>query len=324
MAADHEKPMAPVLDISQESVAAALRDFAPATSFDLSDRVAVLTGAAGGLGRWFAVGLAAAGASLVLTDRDDTEVKPLAQQLQACGSSAVALSADLSDAEAPHRVIDFARERMGRVDILINNAAVNRRLPILDIDSTMLEWIWTLNFRQPYLLSQQAARVMIDQGGGSIINISSINAHVGVEDVSLYGPTKAALSQLTKVMAIEWSRFGIRSNAIAPGFFATPMNDPHWTHPTRAPWIIDRIPLCRPGMPAELVGLCVLLASDAGSYITGQTICVDGGFTAGSRWNDPAGSGLAAFRKHGGFGLPRAYRSATTTSDLPTIPDDHR
>jgi NAD(P)-dependent dehydrogenase (short-subunit alcohol dehydrogenase family) len=255
---------------------------------------------------------------LVLTDRDDTEVEQLAQQLQACGLTAAALPADLFDGDAPRRVIDFARERMGRVDILINNAAVNRRLPILDVESAMLEWVWTVNFRQPYLLSQQAARLMIDQGGGSIINISSINACVGVEDVSLYGPTKAALSQLTKVMAIEWSRFGIRSNAIAPGFFATPMNEPHWTHPTRAQWIIDRIPLCRPGMPAELVGLCVLLASDAGSYITGQTICVDGGFTAGSRWNDPAESGLSAFREHGGYGLPRAHRSATPTTGRPT------
>lgn len=114
-------------------------------------------------------------------------------------------------------------------------------------------------------------------GGGSTVNISSINSLVGVEDLSVYGPTKAALSQLTTVMAIKWARFGIRANAIAPGFLATPMNEGHWFHATRGPWIIDRIPMCRPGQPAELVGACQLLVSHAGSYITGQTLVVDGG-----------------------------------------------
>jgi NAD(P)-dependent dehydrogenase (short-subunit alcohol dehydrogenase family) len=291
--------------ISRADFKSALRDLSVGTLFDLSGQVAILTGAAGGLGRWFAAGLAAAGSSLILTDRQDTDVTAMAETLRACGAKVEALSADLADAAAPRRITEFAQERMGRIDVLINNAGVNRRLPILDVDAPTLEWIWTINFRVPYLLASQVARVMIEHGGGSIINISSINAQAGVEDVSLYGPTKAALSQLTKVMAVEWARFGIRANAIAPGFFATPMNSSHWVHPTRAPWIMDRIPLCRPGIPAELVGTCILLASGASSYLTGQTICVDGGFTAGSRWNDPPGTGLDIFQTRGGFGLPR-------------------
>ena len=138
---------------------------------------------------------------------------------------------------------------------------------------------------------------MIQQGGGCIIHISSLNNHVGLEDVSLIGPAKAALSQLAKVQSIEWARFGIRTNALAPGFMATPMNATHWAHPTRAPWIMDRTPMCRPGHPAELCGTALLLASDAGSFMTGQTIYVDGGFCAGSRWNVPPGTGLEAYRQ---------------------------
>jgi NAD(P)-dependent dehydrogenase (short-subunit alcohol dehydrogenase family) len=114
---------------------------------------------------------------------------------------------------------------------------------------------------------------------------------VGLEDVSLIGPTKAALSQLAKVQAVEWACHGIRANVLAPGFMATPMNASHWSDPTWGPWIMDRTPLCRPGHPAELVGAALLLVPDAGFLITGQTVYVDGGFSAGSRWNVPAGTG---------------------------------
>jgi NAD(P)-dependent dehydrogenase (short-subunit alcohol dehydrogenase family) len=175
---------------------------------------------------------------------------------------------------------------------------------MLDVDPTMLDWIWRTNFRQPYRLAQEAAQVMIECGRGAIVQITSINDRIGVEDLSLYAPTKAALGELTRVMAVEWSRFGVRTNTIAPGFFATPMNAPHWTHRTRAPWIMDRIPMCRPENPVELVGASLLLASDAGSYICGQTIYVDGGFLAGSRWNDPPGTALHAYEDHGGYCRP--------------------
>ena len=161
----------------------------------------------------------------------------------------------------------------------------------------LLEHIWKVDYTRCYELSQAAVRVMMRQGdGGSIIQISSLNNAVGLEDVSILGPTKAALSQLAKGMTVEFGRFGIRTNALAPGFMDTPMNGSHWTHETRAPWIMDRTPMCRPGQPVELVGTCLLLASDAGSFISGQTIYVDGGFLAGSRWNVAPGTGLATYR----------------------------
>lgn len=281
-----------------------LESLRPSSLFDLRGTVAVVTGAAGGIGRWLSAGLAAAGSSIVLTDMDATSLEAMTERLQARGAAAACVVADLTDADAPQRIVRFAVERYGRLDTLINNAGANRRIPMLEVDDETLDLIWTINFRRPYVLAQEAARVMKERGGGSIISISSLNSASGIEDLSVYGPTKAAISQLTRVMAVEWARHGIRANAIAPGFLATPMNAPHWSHPTRAPWIMDRIPMRRPGLPHELIGTCLLLASHAGSYITGQTLFVDGGFMAGGSWNEAPGAGLTVYRETGGYGLP--------------------
>ncbi len=282
-----------------------LESLAPASLFDLGGTVAIVTGAGGGIGRWLAAGLAAAGASLVLTDLDATSLGVVTERLRHRGANVDDIVADLTLPDSPLRIVRFAMDRFGRLDTLINNAGANRRTPMLEVDDATLDLIWTVNFRQPYVLAREAARLMKDQGRGTIINISSLNSVAGVEDLSVYGPTKAALSQLTRVMAIEWSRFGIRANAIAPGFMATPMNASHWSHPTRAPWIMDRIPMRRPGQPLELIGTCLLLASNAGSYINGQTLFVDGGFMAGNPWNEPAGTGLSIYQGIGGYGLPQ-------------------
>ena len=147
--------------------------------------------------------------------------------------------------------------------------------------------ITTIDLKVPYFLSQAAAQVMRDRGGGSIVNISSINFTYGLEHISVYGPAKAGLSQLTRVMALEWTQHGIRANAIAPGYMDTPLAEPIWADPDISRWIFNRVPMNRPGQPRELVGLCQLLASDAGSFITGQTFIADGGFTAGGRWFTP-------------------------------------
>ena len=129
---------------------------------------------------------------------------------------------------------------------------------------------------------------MIEQGsGGSIVSISSLNALYALEQISVYGPAKAGLSQLTKVMALEWAEHGIRANAIAPGFMDTPLAAPIWADDDMRRWILNRVPVERPGLPHELVGACLLLASDAGSFLTGQTLHVDGGASAGGRWFHP-------------------------------------
>lgn len=273
---------APALD------ADAVRALAPGALFSLEGRVAIVTGAAGGIGRWLAAGLGAAGAAVLATDLDEAGLDELAGTLEDAGVRVATAAVDLADEDAPDRVVGAAIERLGRVDVLVNNAAVNRRMPILEMDGETWDWIVRLDLRAPYFLSQRAARAMIEAGrGGAIVSISSLNAAYALEHISVYGPAKAGLSQLTRVMALEWAPHGIRANAIAPGFMDTPLAAPIWASPEISRWIFNRVPMERPGRPDELVGACLLLASDAGSFLSGQTIHVDGGALAGGRWFTP-------------------------------------
>lgn len=266
----------------------AVRALAPPALFSLEGKVAIVTGAAGGLGRWLAAGLGAAGASVLATDLDEQGLEELDGALAGAGVRCATVVVDLGDEDAPERIVAAAVERLGGVDVLVNNAAVNRRMPILEMDRDSWDWITRIDLRLPYFLSQAAARRMIDQGtGGAIVSISSLNVLLALEQISVYGPAKAGLSQLTKVMALEWAEHGIRANAIAPGFMDTPLAAPIWADDDMRRWIFNRVPVERPGLPSELVGACLLLASDAGSFLTGQTLHVDGGASAGGRWFHP-------------------------------------
>lgn len=260
----------------------------PLTLFSLRDRVALVTGAAGGIGPWIAAGLGAAGCSVLITDVDAEGLQKTQSTLQTAGIDARSLQADLLGAGAPEDLIEGACNEFGAIHILVNNAAINRRQPILDVDIDTWDTINRINLRQPFLLCQQAATRMIRQGdGGSIICMSSINAGYGLEHNSVYGSTKAGLSQLVRVMAQEWAEHGIRANAIGPGFIDTPLTRGIWEDPDVGRWIRNRVPFQRLGLPTELIGACLLLASDAGAFITGQTLYVDGGMTSGGRWFHP-------------------------------------
>lgn len=265
-----------------------VRSLDPASLFRLDSKVAIVTGAAGGLGQWFAAGLGAAGASVLVTDVDEGGLDELVAALREAGVEAAALAADLAEDDAPEAIVDAAVERLGGVHVVVNNAAVNRRMPILEMDAESWDWIMRVDLRAPYFLSRAAALRMIEQqSGGAIVSISSLNALYALEQISVYGPAKAGLSQLTKVMALEWAEHGIRANAIAPGFMDTPLAAPIWADDDIRRWILNRVPVERAGLPRELVGTCLLLASDAGSFLTGQTIHVDGGASAGGRWFHP-------------------------------------
>jgi NAD(P)-dependent dehydrogenase (short-subunit alcohol dehydrogenase family) len=266
----------------------AIGDLSPAELFSLEGSVAIVTGAAGGIGRWLAGGLGAAGASVLLTDVEGSGLEELEAALAAAGIDAAGVTADLTDEEAPDVIVGAAMERFGAVHVVVNNAAVNKRMPIQDMDGATWDWIVRINLRAPYFLAQRAAREMIAQGaGGSIISTSSLNVAYALEHVSVYGATKAAISQTTRHMALEWAEHGIRVNAIAPGFMDTPLAEPIWADPETSRWIHNRVPMERPGHPSELVGTCLLLASEAGSFLTGQTLIVDGGAQAGGRWFHP-------------------------------------
>lgn len=252
--------------------------------YSLRGKVAVVTGGGGDLGRILSAGLGMAGASLLLTDVKAQAMAESVDVLRAAGITSDAMEADLLALETPNRLVQAALDRFGRLDILVNCAGVNRRQPIADVTCEDYDWIMDVDLRAPYFISQAASRVMAAAGSGAIVNVGSLNSAVGLENVSVYGAAKGGLSQLTKVMAVEWSHLGIRANCLAPGFMLTQLSNPLWERGSPRQWMVDRIPMKRPGRPRELVGMCLLLASEAGSYITGQTFYVDGGFLAGSRW----------------------------------------
>jgi len=272
----------PVLD------AETIRGLAPSELFSLEGSVAIVTGAAGGIGRWLAAGLGAAGASVLVTDVEQAGLEELEASLAGAGIDASAFVADLADEDVPDEIVRIAVQRFGAVHVVVNNAAVNKRMPILEMDGETWDRIVRINLRVPYFLAQRAAQEMIAQGaGGSIISISSLNVAYALEHVAVYGATKAGIGQFARHMALEWAEHGIRVNAIAPGFMDTPLAEPIWTDPETSRWIHNRVPMERPGQPSELIGACLLLASEAGSFLTGQTLIVDGGAQAGGRWFHP-------------------------------------
>lgn len=263
-----------------------MQNISLATLFSLEGRVALLTGASGSIGRVFAQGLASAGASVALHGRSLTKLEAVQQEIsQALPEAELALfPADLSQQEPIARLAEQVLERFGRIDILINCAGTNQRIPISSVTPEIYEQIMNTNLRSAYFLSQAIFPHMARQGGGKIINIGSMTTAVGLADISVYGLTKSALGQLTKTMAVEWAEHNIQVNCLCPGFISTELTIPLWTSPRRRAWMLDRIPLKRAGTPEDLVGLLIYLASQASNYTTGQTIYIDGGFLAGSQW----------------------------------------
>jgi NAD(P)-dependent dehydrogenase (short-subunit alcohol dehydrogenase family) len=257
---------------------------APDQLFDLTSRVALVTGAAGGIGQWLAAGLAAAGAAVILSDTDQERLSLVEKVLKAGGAQCATIIADLAVPEECEELMRSAARTYDRLDILVNCAGTNSRRPVLEVDHQVYEGIMAVNLRAPFLLSQLAAREMIGARGGAIVHVGSVNSAQGLAGVSVYGAAKAGLSQLTRVQAIEWAPLGIRVNCLAPGFIRTPLSAPLFAERRTARWIQSRVPAGRAGHPDELVGLLLLLASDAGGFITGQTFYADGGFLAGSDW----------------------------------------
>jgi NAD(P)-dependent dehydrogenase (short-subunit alcohol dehydrogenase family) len=253
--------------------------------FGLKGKTALVTGAGGGLGSALAEGLAGAGASVALADLPGSAgLREVHARLEQGGYAVSTVEADVSDVACAPSMVNQVVDAHGSVDILVNCAGINRREPILDVTPETFDRITGVNLRGLYFLSQAAARVMKDNGGGKIINIGSLTSTIALSDVSVYGCTKSAVAQLTKTMAVEWAQYNIQVNAIGPGFMRTPLSDPVWADPDRRSWMEGRIPMRRGGQPDELVATAILLAGQASSYISGQIIFVDGGFLSGSPW----------------------------------------
>src|SRR5262245_58500955 len=253
--------------------------------FGLDGRVALVTGASGGIGRELARGLAMAGATVALNGRQVDRLAALRDAIGADGGTADSFPGDLADLSQLTTLTEAVIERHGRIDILVNCLGTKKREPIADVAPETYDRIMDVNLKSVYFLSQAVVPHMARQGGGRIIHVGSVNAAIGLHSVSVYGLSKAALVQTTKVMAIEWAELGIRVNCLCPGFIDTELTRVGlWGNERRRRWILDRLSVKRPGLPADLVGLCLYLASPAADFTTGQAFYVDGGFLAGSPW----------------------------------------
>jgi gluconate 5-dehydrogenase len=252
--------------------------------FSLVGKTALITGAGGGIGQVLAVALAEAGAGVALHDISPDRLAATQRAVEVVGGQAIPIAADLQAVDACRQLMAEAHAAWGRLDILVNCAATNRRKPITAVTQDDFDTIVAVNLRSIYFLSQAVQPIMRAGGGGKIIHVGSINSFYGLDTVSVYGLTKGALAQLTKVMAVEWAKDNIQVNCLAPGFMETPLSKPVWADEYKAEWLRSRIPARRPGQPEELLGVFLLLASSASSYLTGQTIVVDGGFLAGGSW----------------------------------------
>ena len=246
-------------------------------SFRLDGKTALVTGAGRGIGHAVARALATAGAELVLVSRTKRELDEVALEIVSRGGQARVVPFDVTDSAA----IRDAFGGLERLDILVNNAGLNRPQPFLEVDEATLDQLLTLNVRAAFLVAQAAARVMVTQGGGVIVNMSSQMGHVGSElNRTVYVMTKHAVEGLTKAMAVELAPKGVRVVSIAPTFVQTPLTKPFFDDPETRKWILDRIPLGRAGSVEDVARAVVFLASPAASLVTGSSLLVDGGWTA--------------------------------------------
>jgi len=254
----------------------------PASLFDLSGRVAVVTGSGRGLGRAIARGLAGAGASVVICSRTASEAEETAAELAAAGHAAVATTVDTAERASCERLIEFAVTTFGRLDVLVNNAGIDIIKPVEEVTAEEYQKIIDINLSGYFHCSQFAGRHMLEHGGGSIINNSSIASVAGIRGLVAYSAAKGGVNMLTRVMAAEWATRGVRVNAIAPGYFDNIMRDAGTEHarPEKQEQVRRFTPMERRGRPDELVGPVLFLASDASSYVTGNILFVDGGYTA--------------------------------------------
>lgn len=247
------------------------------SQFSLEGKVAVVTGGSRGIGRAAALAMADAGAHVVVSSRKIADLEHVAAEISAKGVKGRAIAAHVGKMDDSKALVDQVMKEFGRLDILFNNAGTNPYYgPMMDQDEKTYDITMNVNVKSIFFLSQMAAKVMKAQGGGSIINTSSIGG-IQTGELGVYCATKAAVIMLTQAMAKEWGQYNIRVNAIAPGIIKTRLSEALWKDPEVNTRAVSRVPLLRLGEPEELAGIVVFLASKAGSYVTGETIVIDGG-----------------------------------------------
>jgi gluconate 5-dehydrogenase len=249
--------------------------------FDLTGKVAIVTGGAGGLGKPISIGLAKAGADVVVDDLEKADPQGVADEVKALGRKSLAVSYDVTSAEAMQAMVDEVMKEFGRIDILVNVAGINARFDAEAMPPEEFAKVIHFNIAGTFLPCQAVGKVMIEQKKGKIVNMGSVRGGVAPSmGGSAYASSKGGVHQLTKTLAAEWAKYGINVNAIAPALVMTDMTREFLSKPEIYSKMTAEIPLARLGFPEDLLGPIVLLASDASDFITGQIIYVDGGLSA--------------------------------------------
>jgi len=246
--------------------------------FSLHGRRVLVTGASRGIGRALAIGLSVAGAAVALAARSREELDRAVAEIIAAGGAAVAIEMDVATVDGCRAGVAAAADRLGGLDVLINNAGVEQVCPSLEVDEALWDRILDTNLKGAFFCAQAAARTM--QRGSAIVNLCSLTSEVGVPTAVPYGSSKTGLLGMTRALATEWAPLGIRVNGIAPGYFRTDMTEGFYRSPDWERAMLGRIPMQRFGNLDDLVGAAIFLSSGAAAYVTGQCLFVDGGFMA--------------------------------------------
>ena len=252
--------------------------------FGLEGKIALVTGGGRGLGRAMALALGQAGADLALVSRTKEELREVSEKIRFLDPNrkVLAVPADLALSDEIPRLVDNVLAEFGRIDILVNNAGRNIRGPAENVALEDWDAVVDLNLKSAFVMAQAVGRVMIRQGYGKIINTASLTSFIGFPNMVAYCASRGGVAQMTKALAVEWAKYGVRVNAVAPGYFMTKQTEPLFQDPERKEWILSKIPMGRSGdAEKDLSGVVVFLASPASDYITGQIVISDGGWMAG-------------------------------------------
>ncbi len=250
--------------------------------FDLTGKLALVTGSSAGIGYGIARALGRAGASLVVNGRDAARLQAAAAALRAEGLAVHCHGFDVSERDAVVTAVDAIEADVGPIDVLVNNAGIQRRGPLEDYEAATWDQLMRTNLDSVFFVGQAVARKMITRRRGRIINICSVQSELARPGIAPYTASKGAVKMLTKGMAVDWGRHGLNVNGIGPGYFDTELNAALVGDEKFSSWLVDRTPSGRWGRIDELGGAAIFLASDASSFVTGQTLVVDGGSTFGA------------------------------------------